>query len=66
MPSFDSNFPPGITGNEYEIAGPDWAEHSVFYCEECAADTRQVIEGFWGSVWATCDECGEETEKDLE
>jgi hypothetical protein len=28
-----SNYPPGVTGNEYEIAGPDWEETVYRSCD---------------------------------
>ena len=34
-----SNYPPGVTGNEYEIAGPDSEWEDTNYCEKCEKDT---------------------------
>ena len=30
-----SNYPPGVTGNEYEIAGPDYEKESDIPCPKC-------------------------------
>ena len=34
-----SNYPPGVTGNEYQIAGPDSEWEETHYCEKCEKDT---------------------------
>lgn len=31
-----SNYPPGVTGNEFEIAGPDYEETEEVECQESA------------------------------
>ena len=55
-----SNFPPGVTGNEYEIAGPDYEKESdelcpaiLWYGSECQAPTME--QGFKGDRWLVCD-----------
>ena len=32
------NYPPGVSGDEYEILGPDWQEEAGV-CPGCGADT---------------------------
>jgi len=35
----DGNYPPGVSGDEYAIAGPDWQEEEAGVCPGCGADT---------------------------
>ncbi len=57
-----SNYPPGVTGNELEIAGPDYENESDELCptiqwfrdgSECQAPTME--QGFQGRRWLVCD-----------
>ncbi len=57
-----SNYPPGVSGNEYEIAGPDWEQDSTEYCEQCRDDQPGMFQGYRDLVWFICYECGEITE----
>ena len=64
-----SNYPPGVTGNEYEIAGPDaeWTDIKEVYCnnDECADFEKELevemdlrsYRGEWWGDWK-CDTCG--------
>lgn len=65
------NYPDGVTGNEYEIAGPDYEseEDREVECrnrDECDfIDTLTVlVYGFEGKRWTrwTCPECATENE----
>ena len=56
-----SNYPPGVTGHEYAIAGPDYEKESETPCphnseEEggkmCGADTMEM--GYRSERWLTC------------
>lgn len=49
-----SNYPPGVTGNEYEIAGPDW-EAEGGECPRC--NSILILEGYRRRKWATCSQC---------
>lgn len=62
-----SNYPPGVTGNEYEIAGPDetWEDPAPGPCPECGyspsddEDSDPVtFERYQGNVWWNCPACG--------
>lgn len=55
-----SNFPPGVTGNEYEIAGPDYEKDSTLPCGKCGRETME--QGYRGEVWLICYESGHVTE----
>ena len=46
------NYPPGVSGNEYEILGPDWQEEEGV-CPGCGADTLWR-EGYRRRVTAFC------------
>lgn len=63
-----SNYPPGVTGNEYEIAGPDaeWEETKEVACDndECPDFEKeheeelllQSYRGTWWTEWQ-CPKC---------
>ena len=53
-----SNYPDGVTGNEYEIAGPDSEWEDTHYCEKCQKDTLFSCESFRGQRSGICDKCG--------
>lgn len=64
-----SNYPPGVSGNEYEIAGPDaeYTEERTVECwnDECSLfELDQTVEidlsAYRGEEWGdwTCDACG--------
>lgn len=53
-----SNYPPGVTGNEYEIAGPSWTGIMDIECPSCGYEGEADAEGYGMERWAFC-ECGE-------
>ena len=57
MVSFGWNYPPGVTGNEYEIAGPDSEWEETHYCEKCEKDTVFSCESFQKQRSGICSEC---------
>ena len=57
-----SNLPPGVTGNEYEIAGPDYEDEAVRYCPKCDEETEGTIEGYDRSAWFRCGVCNNTTD----
>jgi hypothetical protein len=72
-----SNYPAGVTGREYEIAGPDseWEETKEFACgnDECENFEVEVevecevesFRGTWRAFW-TCPTCNTDHEKEGE
>ena len=55
-----SNYPPGVTGSEYPIAGPDYEKESdtpcpciLWYGVECGAPTMEY--GYDYERWLVCD-----------
>jgi len=56
------NYPPGVSGNEYEINGPDWEHESVEWCEHCRHDQPGTFFGYGKQVWFTCSECRKDTD----
>ncbi len=50
-----SNYPPGVTGNEYEIAGADYEQDFDEKCPKCNGDMLE--QGYHGTRWVTCYEC---------
>ncbi len=51
-----SNYPPGVTGNEYEIAGPDFEEEDKnSHCPLCCGDL--MIAGYRDRKWLSCVAC---------
>lgn len=60
-----SNYPPGVTGNEWQIAGADeWEGTRSVECTACGLE--QDAEGTYSgdrwtaNFWAECTECGAE------
>ena len=49
-----SNYPPGVTGNEYQIAGPDYERESDEPCPKCGKETFE--EGYRGERWLVCED----------
>ena len=52
---FGWSYPPGVTGNEYAIAGPDYEEESDVLCGDCGGETMEL--GDDRDRWVACD-CG--------
>ena len=59
-----SNYPPGVTGNEYEIAGADYQKEVEGECPACFRSDVLVEEGYRGRRWQFCSEC--DYQKDLD
>tara|TARA_Y100001949_G_C15909776_1_gene296327 strand:- start:342 stop:617 length:276 start_codon:yes stop_codon:yes gene_type:complete len=57
MANFGWNYPPGVTGREYEIAGPDDEWESEHYCEKCEKTTMFSCESFQKQRSGICSEC---------
>ena len=56
MTNFGWNYPPGVTGNEIEIAGPDYEKEWTEYpCPMCGEGLYE--EGYQGRRWLSC-ACG--------
>lgn len=50
-----SNYPPGVTGNEFEIAGPDYERESDTACPVCLEKAMSCMEqGYRGERWLVC------------
>ena len=58
-----SNYPPGVTGGEFEIAGPDYEEELDEPCPECG-QVLLVEQGYRRDRWVIC--CGCRYQRDLE
>jgi len=50
-----SNYPPGVTGNEFAIAGPDYEKESDLPCGKCGGPTMEL--GYRHERWIAC-QCG--------
>jgi len=57
-----SNYPPGVTGREYEIAGPDYEREARHHCDHCDEETAGLEQGYDGRRWFVCDTCDEVTD----
>ena len=58
------NLPDGVTGAEYEIAGPDWEREIDEHCIRC---TGMLVElGYRQSRWTECGNCGKVTDMGYE
>ena len=49
------NYPPGVTGNEFAIAGPAFEEESNVKCSECGGITMAY--GYRHERWLVCQDC---------
>jgi len=52
-----TNYPPGVTGNEYEIAGPDFEEILNERCPQCYGRDSLIAQGYRGQRWVVCVDC---------
>ena len=57
------NYPPGVTGNEFAIAGPDYEKEADIPCGACGGQTFEL--GYRGEHWITCS-CGWTTDLERE
>ena len=55
------NYPPGVTGKELAIAGPDYEEESDDSCPQCGAEDGVLKIGHQGNWWLYCNTCQQET-----
>lgn len=55
-----SNYPPGVTGNEFEIAGPDWEQEAEGKCPN--GHEALVDVGYRRQMWRECNECDYRTD----
>ena len=55
---FGWDYPPGVTGNEFEIAGPSYEKESEKLCPDCGGPTMEVgygdLVGGAMSRWLAC------------
>lgn len=59
-----SSYPPGVTGNEWQIAGPEW-EGEITVTHECGF-TGKVEAWGDGTILAwQCPQCGQPAETDV-
>lgn len=47
-----SNYPPGVTGREYEIAGPDFEQERDIACPN--GHSPSMVYGYEWETWAHC------------
>ena len=61
-----SNYPPGVTGAEYDIAGPDSEEEVIETCpaDDCGYSGYVTVVHYREQWWWDCPECGLRTEGD--
>jgi hypothetical protein len=57
-----SNYPPGVTGNEYEIAGPDYERETDKPCRKCGELMMEL--GYRHERWLAC-VCGRTVDLDV-
>lgn len=63
-----SNYPPGVTGNEYEISGPTYEEDEKRTCsdKDCGFSDEVIVQGYESEKWWTCPDCGLEHIEEIE
>ena len=59
-----SNYPPGVTGSEYAIAGPDYEKEVEGICPTCGNSDCLMELGYRNQTWICCGEC--DYQKDIE
>ena len=57
-----SNLPPGCSGNEFEIAGPDTEVEDRQYCTFCASPQDGFTMTYSYQRWFVCETCDETTD----
>lgn len=57
-----SNYPPGVTGNEFAIAGPDSETEDGADCDTCQDWTQGMIYTYGFCRWFVCDTCHNQTD----
>ena len=57
MPNFGWDYPPGVSGREYEIAGADYQKEVEGECPTCGKADVLFEEGYKGDHWQFCSEC---------
>ena len=50
-----NNYPPGVSGNEFEIAGPDYEGESDLPCPECGGLMMELR--YKWDRWLACQKC---------
>ena len=55
-----SNYPPGVSGFEYEIAGPDAEWNKSLWCDECDRITLFTCQSYQNTYSAACTVCDRE------
>ena len=50
-----TNYPPGVTGNEYAINGPDYEVETHEACPKCGFSLLE--QGYYFERWVVCTNC---------
>ena len=54
---FGWDYPPGVTGNEYEIAGADYEKEVEGKCPQCGESDCLAEQGYRYQRWVDCHNC---------
>lgn len=65
-PNFGWSYPPGVTGREFAIAGPDFEGEVERYCPTCEKVTPFEAASYRDQAWGTCEVCLTEDEWSVE
>lgn len=60
-----SCYPPGVSGLEREISGPDHETQETRWCDSCQRETPHSVWRYRRHENAECDECLHESERGL-
>lgn len=60
------NYPPGVTGREYAIAGPETEVEGWRECDWCGFEGDVLVRTYAGSEEWTCPRCEKQHEGDEE
>lgn len=63
-----SNYPPGVSGGEYEISGPEEEQNADLFCAEpsCGYEGPVTVHIHGSEVWFDCPVCEGRTDVDPE
>lgn len=54
---FGWSYPPGVTGREYAIAGPDYEKEVSGECPKCKDTDCLIEQGYRWDRWLICNNC---------
>jgi len=60
------NYPPGVTGREFQMAGPDDEYETDYFCPTCGITQDGFMLTYNGFQWFNCSACDTDTDVDID